>query len=236
MKKRAGILRKKVAKSGMFFLGLLILLCIMPCSVQAQVRLNKKTAVMTAGTKLKLKLKGTKKKVKWKSANRKVATVSAKGVVNAKNQGKVRIVARVEGKKYICSVTVLANEFWGVKSHDDGTMSSEGVAYFVSKLSYSGKNLICEGFFRNTTVIDIPAGTKYTITVIDEKNRVLGTGSYKTAGVIKSNGFYDEKIIFLPDQQKAAGVDLRKIVNAGAEVEMEVVQTEVTETSGQAAQ
>ena len=233
MLKTKGALVKRKILLGL--LSLLLLIILQPGTAQAKVRLSRKTAVMTTGTKLKLRVKGTNKKAVWKSTDRNVAAVSGKGLVRAKKTGKAKIIAAVGGKKYMCAVTVLSNEFWGITSHEDAAMSSPGVAYFVSKLSYSDGNLVCEGFFRNTTQIDIPAGTAYTITVSDEKNRILGTGSFKTAGVIKSNGCFDEKIVFTAGQQKAAGADLRKIADAGADVEMTVVQTEITESKEDAA-
>lgn len=74
--------------------------------VNAKVRLNKKTAYMTKGSTLKLKVKGTKKKAKWKSSNKSVVTVSKKGRLKAKDYGTAVITAKVKGKKLTCKVTV----------------------------------------------------------------------------------------------------------------------------------
>ncbi len=77
---------------------------------EAAVKISKKKLTLTVGQKATLKMKGTKKKVTWKSANKKIATVSKKGVVTAKAAGKVKITAKVKGKrkKYTCVVTVKA--------------------------------------------------------------------------------------------------------------------------------
>ncbi len=49
----------------------------------------------------------SKKKIKWSSSNSKIAKVSSKGVVTAISAGKVKIYAKMAGKKYKCSVTVV---------------------------------------------------------------------------------------------------------------------------------
>ena len=73
-----------------------------------KVQLNKKTVTLEAGKKVTLKLKNApkKKKITWSSNNKKIATVSKKGVVTAKKAGKANITAKVNGKKYVCKVTV----------------------------------------------------------------------------------------------------------------------------------
>lgn len=72
----------------------------------AKIRLNKTKITLTIDQKMTLKVKGTKKKVKWSSSKKKIATVSSKGVVKAKKEGKTTITAKVGGKKYKCKVTV----------------------------------------------------------------------------------------------------------------------------------
>ncbi|MBE5958986.1 MAG: hypothetical protein E7254_09035 [Lachnospiraceae bacterium] len=74
--------------------------------------MNKKVVTLVVGKKVKLKLINAKaKKVKWKSSNEKIATVK-KGVVRAKQIGKVKITAKYKGKKYksIITVTMTKNE------------------------------------------------------------------------------------------------------------------------------
>jgi serpin B len=72
--------------------------------------MNKKKVTLTGGKKTKLKLKHAKaKKVKWKSSNKKIATVK-KGIVKAKREGKVKITATYQGKKYKVRITVKAKK------------------------------------------------------------------------------------------------------------------------------
>ena len=69
-------------------------------------KLNKKNITIMMGKTSKLKLKNNKKKVKWKSLNKKIATVTKKGLVKGKSEGKTTIVAKVGKKKYKCKVRV----------------------------------------------------------------------------------------------------------------------------------
>lgn len=71
-----------------------------------RVRLNKTTAKIKRGKKLKLKVLNAAGKVKWSSSNKKVATVSKSGVVKGKRKGKATIYAKVKGKTYKCKIRV----------------------------------------------------------------------------------------------------------------------------------
>ena len=196
---------------------------------RAAVRLNKKTAVMTTGTKLKLKLKGTKKKVSWRSSNRKVAAVSKKGVVTAKKKGTVKIVARVNGKKYTCRLQVLDNEFLGLSSHEEAVMTGEGITFFIRRMSYAGTSMVCEGFFKNTTPVSVPAGTAYDITIKDGAGRVLAAGHFTTASELAAGGYLDVTLTFGPGALGQGTTDLRLVETADASVDMTIRQETVTE-------
>ncbi len=68
--------------------------------------INKKSATLTSGKQLKLKLTGTTA-VKWTSSNKKIATVSSSGTVKAKSGGTVKITATGKNKKkYTCVIKV----------------------------------------------------------------------------------------------------------------------------------
>ncbi len=85
-----------------------------------KIALSKKSATITKGSKLKLKLNNAKaSKVKWSSSKKKVATVSKKGVVKAKKKGKTTVTAKYKGKKYKCKITVKAktNNFSKLKNY-----------------------------------------------------------------------------------------------------------------------
>lgn len=75
---------------------------------QAAPKLNKKSATITVGQTVKLKVKGTKKKVKWSSTNKAVCTVNKSGLVKGKKAGSAVIKAKVKKKTLKCKVTVKA--------------------------------------------------------------------------------------------------------------------------------
>lgn len=70
------------------------------------VGLSKSKLTLYVGQSANLRVKNTRKKVKWWSSRESTATVTQKGKVRAKKQGRCRIAAKVAGKKYICRVTV----------------------------------------------------------------------------------------------------------------------------------
>lgn len=89
----------------------MLVLCMLLSGVSASAasaKISKKSATLTVGKSITLSVKNNKKKVTWKTNNKKVATVSQKGVVTAKKQGKATITATVGAKKYTCKVTVKA--------------------------------------------------------------------------------------------------------------------------------
>ncbi len=75
-----------------------------------KISLSKKSASLTVGKTLTLKLKNAKaSKVKWSTSNKKISTVS-KGKVKAKKAGKATITAKYGKKKYTCKITVKAKK------------------------------------------------------------------------------------------------------------------------------
>ena len=92
-------------------------------------KLNKKTISLTAGKSYRLKAsyaKGDSVK-KCKSSNKKVATVSKKGVISARQAGKVRITIYTKsGKKATCKVTVTAKKKAAKKSSSNKSGSGSG--------------------------------------------------------------------------------------------------------------
>ncbi len=87
----------------------LFVLLLLPVSARADetpVLSKTKRTMVQFGTKT-LKLKGAEAdKVEWMSSNDLIARVSKKGVVTARYPGSCRIIAKYEGKKYFCKITV----------------------------------------------------------------------------------------------------------------------------------
>jgi len=94
-------------KRHLFLLTLMLLMLSMalPASAAAKIRISKKKATLYVGETLQLKVKGAKKAT-WSSSAKKVAKVSKKGKVTALKKGSAKITAKVNGKKYVCRITV----------------------------------------------------------------------------------------------------------------------------------
>lgn len=113
--------------------------CVVNNSSKAKsVKLNKKSAKVSAGKTLKLRatVKGSCKEVLWKSSNNKVATVTDSGIVKGIENGKAVISAEtVDGSKKVakCTVTVTGHNFgeWTVSVAP--TCQDEGVETRVCK-------------------------------------------------------------------------------------------------------
>ena len=89
-----------------------MLVCALVCGIfpqtgvfAADLKLSAKKKTITVGESFTLTLKNATGKITWKSSDKKVATVK-KGVVTGVSEGKVKIVAKNDGKKYTCKVTV----------------------------------------------------------------------------------------------------------------------------------
>ena len=113
--------------------------CVVNNSSKAKsVKLNKKSAKVSAGKTLKLRVtvKGNCKEVLWKSSNNKVATVTDNGIVKGIENGKAVISAQtMDGSKKLakCTVTVTGHNFgeWTVSVAP--TCQDEGVETRVCK-------------------------------------------------------------------------------------------------------
>ena len=113
--------------------------CVVNNSSKAKsIKLNKKSAKISAGLGLKLKatVKGNCKEVLWKSSNNKVATVTDSGIVKGVENGKAVISAQtMDGSKKVakCTVTVTGHNFgeWTVSVAP--TCQDEGVETRVCK-------------------------------------------------------------------------------------------------------
>lgn len=77
-----------------------------PSTPRVKLKLNKKKAALTAGSRMTLKLNVKASKASWKSSNKKVASVSKQGVITAKKAGKAVISAKYSGQTVKCTITV----------------------------------------------------------------------------------------------------------------------------------
>lgn len=73
---------------------------------KAKVAISRKTATLTVGTKVKLKLNNASGKITWSSSNNDIASVGTTGNVLGRKAGTAKIIAKHKGKTYTCTVTV----------------------------------------------------------------------------------------------------------------------------------
>lgn len=113
--------------------------CVVNNSSKAKsVKLNKKSAKISAGLGLKLKatVKGNCKEVLWKSSNTKVATVTDNGLITAVENGKTVISATtMDGSNKVakCTVKVVGHNFGEWTVTEEPTCQDEGVETRVCK-------------------------------------------------------------------------------------------------------
>ncbi|MDF2486655.1 MAG: hypothetical protein K0R46_2823 [Herbinix sp.] len=69
----------------------------------------------------------TTKTVTWSSSDKTIATVSKKGVITGKKEGTITITAKVEKKKYKCTVTVRDYSDWILFETDMYDLVSDGI-------------------------------------------------------------------------------------------------------------
>lgn len=113
--------------------------CVVNNSSKAKsIKLNKKSAKVSAGKTLKLRVtvKGNCKEVLWKSSNNKVATVTDSGIVKGIENGKAVISAQtMDGSNKVakCTVKVVGHNFGEWTVTEEPTCQDEGVETRVCK-------------------------------------------------------------------------------------------------------
>lgn len=101
-------MKKKIFAA--FLIFVMVLLAIIPQRTDgaAKTKLSKSKATMEVDSKLTLKLENAGDgKITWISGNKKIASITSKGTVTAKSEGTVRVAAKQNGKKYVCTITVV---------------------------------------------------------------------------------------------------------------------------------
>lgn len=81
---------------------------------KTEIKINPESITMQKGKTQQLELKGVKQKnrqkITWKSSDKTIVSVSKSGKARAKKEGAANITARYKKKKYICKVSVIAQD------------------------------------------------------------------------------------------------------------------------------
>lgn len=197
--------------------AMLVVPCVAPdapfsVTVQAaaKIKLNKKTAYVTKGETVQLKISGTKKAVKWSSSDKKIATVNAKGKVKGIKKGTATITAKVGTKKYTCKVTIETPKISKAKvSVNKGktiTLKMSGTKQTV-KWSTSDKKIatvsnkgVVKGVKKGTATITAKVGSKkYTCKVTVNNTVALKSISLnKKSLTLETDEEYKLKVTYNP--------------------------------------
>lgn len=164
---------KKV--SMLFLLVLLVNMMVMPISVNAAAKLNKKSITLNVKKKYTLKASGTSGKIVWTSSNKKVATVSSKGVVKALKKGKTVITAKYGKKKLTCKVTV-KQPVTSIKLNKTSAMLNKGKSLTL-------KATVLPGNANNKSVTWSSSNEK--VATVSSKGVVKAVGNGKAVIVVK---------------------------------------------------
>lgn len=107
----------------------------------------------------------TNSRVKWSSSNKSVATVDSSGKITAKNVGTCKIIARANGKNYVCKVTVqYMNPNFGAVLYSYYSRGKQ----FTVKFKNNGK--------KNLTILSTDASALHCdYTSLDRKLKVNAT-------------------------------------------------------------
>lgn len=219
----------------------------------AAIKISKKSAAISVGDSLTLKVNGTSKTPVWTTSNKAVATVSSKGKVTGKKAGTVKITAAVNGVRYTSSIRVIKSSFpvkqaalnslttvvpkdWSIKVEDLNPGAETDDLLAIKRLTAAPKK--ASGSKSSVTMI-LFYGTE-TVPIITSKDKE----DMQTARERAKNSHSYELLSYrlkesLSSQLKASGSDIRMYNHrqsdfsskAGTALQSEISATITTKTS-----
>ena len=159
----------------------------------AKVQLNKKQVTLWVGESTRLKLKNNRKKINWVSNNKAIVTVSKKGKLKARQEGKTTVIAKVAGKKYRCKCTVyltkISDENMQLQYGESRTISLVNpkgeVAWFSgdTRIAYVENNVLYAKGVGTTVITAKCNGKEYYCNVTITSNE---TSEFRIDGIYTS--------------------------------------------------
>lgn len=138
--------RKEVLLLAILFTFSIVAIFSTKVEAAGAVKLNNKKLVLEMGTQQQLDVLNTTDKVKWSTSDKKIVKVK-NGLLTPVAVGSAKITAKVNGKKYICRVTVADYSSMSVEQKE---VISYALKYVGNKYCYGGSSLTkgtdCSGF------------------------------------------------------------------------------------------
>ena len=168
MERFEGKLHKKLA---LLILTLALSMSVFSATVWAAPRMSKTKLTLLKGQSYTLKVKKAEGTVKWSSKKTKIATVTKKGKVKAKKKGTVYIIAKADGARLKCKVTVEDPKLNKTKaSLDVGKTLALQLKGTKQKISWKSSDKKVATVTSKGLVYGVAAGTtKITATVLKKK-------------------------------------------------------------------
>ena len=137
--------------------------------------LNQKSATVTVGFKVTLKVDNTSSKVTWSSSKKDVATVNSKGVVTGKSAGTTTITAKVDGQKLTCKVKVKDNKFTETKRSVSDVYYGRGALQVYKAVYEKNGDLTIKCRFINNSGYKVSSLKDLKIVMKDANGKKIGT-------------------------------------------------------------
>lgn len=217
----------------------------------AAIKISKKSAAISVGDSLTLKVNGTSKTPVWTTSNKAVATVSSNGKVTGKKAGTVKITAAVNGVRYTSSIRVIKSSFpvkqaalnslttvvpkdWSIKAEDLNLGAETDDLPAIKQLTAAPKK--ASGSKSSVTMILYGTETVPTITSKDKEDMQTARELLKSYSYTLLSYRLKES---LSSQLKASGSDIRMYNHrqsdfsskAGTALQSEISATITTKTS-----
>ncbi len=172
--------------------------------------LNQKSATVTVGFKVTLKVDNTSSKVTWSSSKKDVATVNSKGVVTDKSAGTTTITAKVDGQKLTCKVKVKDNKFTETKRSVSDVYYGRGALQVYKAVYEKNGDLTIKCRFINNSGYKVSSLKDLKIVMKDANGKKIGTYSAKTKKMsVPTGSTKDFNVTIKKDKLKNKKADLR---------------------------
>ena len=138
--------RKELLILVILFTSIIVTMFSTKVEAAGAVKLDNKKLVLEMGTEQQLNVLNTTDKVKWSTSDKKIVKVK-NGLLTPVGVGSAKVTAKVNGKKYICKVTVAD---YSSMSLEQKEVVSYALKHVGNKYCYGGSSLTkgtdCSGF------------------------------------------------------------------------------------------